>query len=459
VRPLTRLGRPTGTIFLSVLLACAVAIAVQGVFQARVSVAETFERQSNVQAAQLSLEELLRSQIVEENALRGYALTHDSYYIDEYLTASSAFDARIASIRVSLASERFVRVEQLLTEYVRVQHQWRDEVAAPLLRRPTERLAELDQRNEVFSDYESRIVAIMRADLQAAAQGLARSTQTQLERGAYVRTFWFLLFGLLAILLNAFRTRLYGELAAERMTTETLQQAFRSESEPLPHCEVGTAYRSASRHLAVGGDVFDVHRLDDSQALLLIADVSGKGVDAAVLTAFIKFTIRGIALRHYDPGAILAEFNMAFSQAVKNPSLFVSMLVGVLDTRTFAFHYASAGLDSAFLRCWDRVDRLQVTGPVLGVMEEPFGTATVDLRAGDALVLATDGLTEARNRAGAVLGDDGAMRLIERSPRGAQALADSLVAQVRLITGRRLQDDLAILVVRVNEPDGPRRPA
>ena len=132
------------------------------------------------------------------------------------------------------------------------------------------------------------------------------------------------------------------------------------------------------------------------------------------------------------------------------------MLVGVLDTRTFAFHYASAGLDSAFLRRWDRVDRLRVTGPVLGVMNEPFGTATIDLRAGDALVLATDGLTEARNRAGAVLGDEGAMRLIERAPRGAQALADSLVAQVRIIAGRRLQDDLAILVVRVNEPDGPR---
>ena len=452
MRTLAPLGRPAGTIFLSLLLACAVAIAVQGVFQARVSVAETFARQSNVQTAQLSLEELLRSQIVEENALRGYALTRDPYYADEYFTATSAFDARIASIRVSLANERVVRLDQLLTEYVRVQNQWRDEVAAPVLREPARRHAELDRRNKVFSDYESRIVSIMRVDLQAAEQSLYHSTQTQLERGAYVRTFWFLLFGLLAILLNAFRTRLYGELAAERVTTEKLQTAFRSESEPLPNCEVGTAYRSASSHYAVGGDVFDVHRLDESQALLLIADVSGKGVDAAVLTAFIKFTIRGIALRHFDPGAILAEFNMAFSQAVKNPSLFVSMLVGVLDTRTFAFHYASAGLDSAFVRRENAVERLRVTGPVLGIMDEPFGTSTTDLRAGDALVLATDGLTEARNRAGSLLGDDGAMRLIERGPRGAQDLADALAAQVRVIAGGRLQDDLAILVVRVNAP-------
>src|SRR5581483_9853700 len=135
---------------------------------------------------------------------------------------------------------------------VRVQNQWRDEVAAPVLREPARRHAELDRRNKVFSDYESRIVSIMRVDLQAAEQSLYHSTQTQLERGAYVRTFWFLLFGLLAILLNAFRTRLYGELAAERVTTEKLQTAFRSESEPLPNCEVGTAYRSASSHYAVG---------------------------------------------------------------------------------------------------------------------------------------------------------------------------------------------------------------
>lgn len=436
---------------LTAVLALAIVIAVQGVFQTRRSVGDAFRRQSNVGSAQVALEELLRWQIVEESAIRGYALTRDSFYIGQYLTASSSFDSRIDAIRERLAAERLPRVTQLLMEYVRVQSQWRDEVATPLMRHPTDRLNELDKRNQVFSDYENRIVAIMRADLLADNLSLSDSMQMQLERGAYVRTFWFLIFGLIAILLNAFRTRLYGELEEERMTTEKLQRAFLSETVPLPNCQVGTAYRSASSHVAVGGDVFDVHRLDEACALLLIADVSGKGVDAAVLTAFIKFTIRGIALRHRDPGAILAEFNMAFSQGVKNPYLFVSMLVGVLDTRTFALQYASAGHDSAFLRRAESVERLQVTGPVLGVMDEPFGTQTVDLYPGDAVVLATDGLTEARSRSGAMLGEEGAMRLIERAPRDAQALADSLAAQVRIIVGGRLRDDLAILVVRVKE--------
>ena len=67
------LGRVTGTLLLTAFLAVALAIAVQGAFQTRASIDDTFARQSNVQAAQLALEELLRLQIVEENALRGYS--------------------------------------------------------------------------------------------------------------------------------------------------------------------------------------------------------------------------------------------------------------------------------------------------------------------------------------------------------------------------------------------------
>ncbi|MBV8530556.1 MAG: serine/threonine-protein phosphatase [Candidatus Eremiobacteraeota bacterium] len=201
----------------------------------------------------------------------------------------------------------------------------------------------------------------------------------------------------------------------------------------------------------MGGDVFDVYRLSKSRALLLIADISGKGVDAAVLTAFIKFMIRAIALRQSDPAAILSEFDLAFSKAVGNPYLFVSMFVGVLDTETLHLEYGSAGHDCAFLRRDGGVRQLAVTGPVLGVMEEPFGTESIDLRPGDILVLATDGLTEARDRTGKALLDQGAMDLIASATPQAQQLADELVAQVRLRGGNRLRDDLAILAIRVLE--------
>ncbi len=447
------LARITGTLLLPAFLVVALAVAVQGAFQTRASIADTFSRQAAIQHAKITLEELLRLQIFEESLLRGYSLTRDPFYVGQYQQAVSDYDQKVASIRETLSAQNLKPIERMLDEYSNLQMQWRSAIATPLLRHPDQQLLEMDRRNKILTDDETKTVEAIRASLANANAEFARSTQTELERGAYARAFWLLAFGLVAILLNGFRSRLYQELEEEKNTTEILQRAFRSESVPLPHCQVGSAYLSAGSHLAVGGDVFDVYRLSNTLALVHIADVSGKGVDAAVLTAFIKFTIRGIALRRRDPGAILAEFNTAFSQTVENPYLFVSMFVGVLDTETFQLRYASAGHDSAFMRRASGVQQLAVTGPVLGVMEEPFGTKSVVMEDGDTLVLATDGLTEARKRTGEQLRETGAMELIEHASVEPQLLADELVALVRALGGNQLRDDLAILAIRVSPPE------
>jgi phosphoserine phosphatase RsbU/P len=266
-----------------------------------------------------------------------------------------------------------------------------------------------------------------------------------------------LVFGLFAVVFNAYSSQLDRELEEERAISKILQRAFRSESVPLPYCEVGSAYVSATSRVSVGGDVFDVYRLSATRALVLIADISGKGVDVAVLTAFVKFMIRAIALRQSEPAAILAEFNDAFSKAVGNPYLFVSMFVGVLDTATMRLEYGSAGHDAAYVRRHDDgVEQLSVTGPVLGVMEEPYHSSAIDLEPGDVIVLATDGLTEVRNRAGKQLLSSGAMELIERAGPHAQQLADELVAAVRTFCGKRLRDDVAILAIRLIGSEPPR---
>jgi len=151
---------------------------------------------------------------------------------------------------------------------------------------------------------------------------------------------------------------------------------------------------------------------------------------------------------------MLAEFNTAFAQTVENPYLFVSMFVGVLDTQLLQLRYASAGHDSAFVRRAGVVQQLAVTGPVLGVMEEPFDTKTVYLEDGDTIVLATDGLTEARDRTGERLQEAGAMALIASSNPQPQLLADELVAQVKTLAGNQTRDDIAVLAIRVHEPGG-----
>ncbi len=446
--------RVPGTLIWTAFLALVLIIAVQGAFATRAHIAQTFEAQSRIVQAQLALEELLRLQIDEESSVRGYVLTRDPFYAQEYASTAQAFDAKVAAVASVLAQQQLNPAARTLEDYVSLQTNWRRKIAQPLLASPGLDVAEIDKENKAFSDYENRTANFIRNALAQRNDELARSTQEQIDRDTWTRTFFLALFGLLAILFNGFRSRLVSELEEERTTTEILQRAFRSEHVPLPNCEVGSAYLSASSHLAVGGDVFDVYRLSDTLAMAFIADVSGKGVDAAVLTAFIKFTIRGIALRRRDPGAMLAEFNTAFAQTVENPYLFVSMSLGVLDTQTLQFRYASAGHDSAFVRRADDVQQLAVTGPVLGVMEEPFETKTLYLEDGDIVVLVTDGLTEARNRAGEQLQETGAMQLIAASNPQPQLLADELVAKVKAIEGNRTRDDLAVLAIRVHEPGG-----
>jgi sigma-B regulation protein RsbU (phosphoserine phosphatase) len=440
---------------LTAFLLLSLGFAVEGSFETRAEIANTFSRQGQIQQAQIDLEELLRLQIDEENLLRGYLLTRDPFYDAEYRTASAGYDEKENEIRKTLGGQ-LLGADKLLADYARLQLEWRNTVAAPLLAHPRVRLEELDKRNKLFSDYETLTAAAIRRELAGKGDELERSTQRQLDRSSYLRAAWVLAFGLLAIVLNAYRTRLNHELEEERAVTRILQRAFRSESTPLPHCDVGSAYLSASSDRAVGGDVFDVYRLSENQALILIADISGKGVDAAVLTAFIKFMVRAIALRNSDPMAILTEFNVVLSKAVGDPYIFVSMFVGLLNTDTFGLTYASGGHDTAFVRRRDDVAQLEITGPVLGVMEEPFGSETIYLQPGDTLVLATDGLTEVRNGAGEQLSGQGAMELIAGASRGAQQLADELAEAVRVRGGSRVRDDLAILAIRVLDGATPR---
>ena len=444
--------RVPGTLVLSAFLLVTVVLAVQGAFSTRAQITDTFSAQADIVQAQLALEAMDKLQTDEENAVRGYSQTRDPFYRSTYAAAVASFDARAARVRQTLDEQKLTSAAQTLTDYLALQENWRRKVAEPLLANPGREIQAIDKANKLFIDAEDRCTQAISNTLAAANDFLGHSSQEEVNRSAWARAFWLALFGLLAILLNGFRSRLVGELEEERTTTEILQRAFRSEHMPLPNCEVGSAYLSASSHLAVGGDVFDVYRLSDTLALIFIADVSGKGIDAAVLTAFIKFTIRGIALRRRDPGAMLAEFNTAFSQTVENPYLFVSMFVGVFDTESLQLRYASAGHDSAYIRGSEGVKQMAVTGPVLGVMEEPFETKIVYLEDGDTIVLTTDGLTEARNRQGEQLHESGAMELIARSSQSPQVLCDELVAQVKALGGNQTRDDLAILAIRVHDP-------
>lgn len=443
--------RSAGTLTATAILIFALLIAVSGAFTTRAQIRASFDREKNIQRAQLALEELLRVQLDEETGVRGFAITRDATFLDPYYAAIGRYGPLGAQLNETLRNEQMQQGLDALAEFDRVHDDWHRYVAGPLIQNPNRRTTlEIEKRGKLLIDQERADAAALSQMLAARNHELEAQTQVEINQTLYVRAVWLVIFGLLAILFNAYRGRLNRELEEEKTTTETLQRAFTSAFETLPNCEIASAYISAARHAAIGGDVFDVYKLSDQLALVLIADVSGKGIDAAVITAFIKFTIRGIALRRRDPAAILAEFNTAFPRAVSNPYIFVSMLVGILDFENMTFAYASGGHDSAYVRrAAGSVEQLVVTGPILGVMEEPFANRLLRLDRGDALVLATDGLTEARNQKTVQL-QEGAMTLISRAGGSAQQVVDSIIAELQAYTRRRLGDDVALLVIKMD---------
>jgi sigma-B regulation protein RsbU (phosphoserine phosphatase) len=177
-----------------------------------------------------------------------------------------------------------------------------------------------------------------------------------------------------------------------------------------------------------------------------MADVSGKGIQAAVNTAFVKYSIRTLARSSDDPSYIVEQFNRAFVDTVRDPNLFVVVFVGLLDLQARELTYASAGHGGAYLRRGDDVRQLAVTGPIIGLdAGSEYGSRTERL--------ATDGLYEARNFAGEMLDDGGAMDLLRTAETDPQACADDLVAAVRRRSGGALHDDLALLVIAIDGID------
>jgi serine phosphatase RsbU (regulator of sigma subunit) len=256
------------------------------------------------------------------------------------------------------------------------------------------------------------------------------------------------LFAIVALLFTLVQARLRRRLEQGRSVVESLQRAFISRRIDLPNVTLGTVLISATAGSEVGGDLFDVYAVDDRYGSFLIADVSGKGIDAAVDTAFIKYSIRTLLGESRDPGSVLTKFAALFERNIERSETFVVLFLGVIDTQTGDVRYAAAGHEPAWVRRGREVETLVPTGPIVGILSEvTYESRSLQLASGDSILVSTDGLTESRNGRGQQLGADGVARWFGEIGGGAQQAADAIVQRLRR-RSRRITDDLAILVVR-----------
>lgn len=211
--------------------------------------------------------------------------------------------------------------------------------------------------------------------------------------------------------------------------------------------ELGSAYAPAQGAARIGGDYYDVFAAADGRVVLVIADVCGKGVEAATKTSMIRFTVRGMVAAGAGPKDILEAHNQMVHDS-GDPSDIFTIWLGMLDVEGGLLTWADGGHPPALLwrRADNAIERLGTTGPLLGaVRDATYEESAVTLAPGDRVLLYTDGVSEAR-RNGQLFGE-GRIRRVLRRARDAASVPGALLAEVQRFSGGAIRDDAAILSV------------
>jgi sigma-B regulation protein RsbU (phosphoserine phosphatase) len=245
-------------------------------------------------------------------------------------------------------------------------------------------------------------------------------------------------------------------LEAERRARHELEIARDVQSKLLPQDRppVSTLdYAGACLQArVVGGDFFDFAAVSPSQVALVLADISGKGISAALLMASLQANLRALYTQApHDLARLLDAVNRTFYDSTA-ANHYATLFFALYDDDTRVLTYANCGhLPPVLLREDGSVERLGVTAGVIGLFT-PWEccTSTVTLAAGDTLVVFTDGASEATSDSGEEFGEDRLLAVI-REHRGEPAiqLLETIVEEVRAHGGADQYDDLTLIVARV----------
>ena len=263
------------------------------------------------------------------------------------------------------------------------------------------------------------------------------------------------------------------DITDRRQAQEALQAAYEQErhfssslqrslllappEDNFPGIAVVTHYESAWEELSVGGDFFDVFALEGGKIALVVGDISGKGLAAAVLTAEVKFTLRAYLNEYRHLGRAMTSLNNYLCdvpQAQREGVLsFTVLTLAVIDPASGAVSLAVAGAEPPLvLRASGKIESMDPKGSglPLGIRAgEEYPVTAFQFSPGDTLLITTDGIIEARHGR-KLFGPEG----MEQAAREAAELplrqiGQAIVDAARAFAGGTLQDDVCLLLARL----------
>ncbi|MBI3539721.1 MAG: SpoIIE family protein phosphatase [Candidatus Eisenbacteria bacterium] len=311
--------------------------------------------------------------------------------------------------------------------YVAARPQTRSELAAPLIVEGRT-IGVFNLENDLDDAYHEGHLELVTAFAAHAAIAVerARLTAEQLER-----------------------RRLEKELAIAR----EIQASFLPDRAPdVPGFELAG---STQAHDEVGGDYYDFIHVSETRLGIAIADVSGKGIPAALIMAGFRMSLLAEIRNEFAIRAVMRKVNSLLHESTDRDK-FVTAFYGVLDHRNGVLIFSNAGHNPPVLfRADGRIEYLEEGGVALGVLPEAeYDDRPIALRPGDVLVLYTDGVSESESPSGEHFGQRRIEQVVSaHRDRNAREIMDTLIAAVRDWAGERgPSDDLTLVVLRASPP-------
>ncbi len=247
----------------------------------------------------------------------------------------------------------------------------------------------------------------------------------------------------------------------DRHIAQALQSGMRSELGHVAGITADALYSSATRQALVGGDFYTLTQLPDDQAMMILGDVSGKGIEAASMSALVKTALSAYAWEGASPQRMVRSLNsmlMSFSRV----ETFATMFIAKIDLRHGTATYCSAGNPPSMLvrktrlgageeaLVTNEIELLSTQSGVVGAFEGmAFETGTFSFDAGDVLFMYTDGAIEARDPQGEFFGERRLRStLLGAVDAGVEGLCQRVLEELDRFCAGALEDDIALVALR-----------
>ena len=243
------------------------------------------------------------------------------------------------------------------------------------------------------------------------------------------------------------------EATSEEAAQILVQHLFAQNDIKIPGISYAISYKLAQGN--TGGDIVDVYHYDNDAVAVAIADIAGKGPQAAIHAAMIKYGLRAYSSAGMTPESVIRALDRLYleNNAFEKVESFASVFFGTIDPTRRLMHYTCAGHEPVFLMLpsGEHVDLLP-TAPLIGIFDDQhhlFKQAFVDVKPGSIFLGATDGVTEARNERGEFFGMERMIATVRdhRTEPEAAIVASVMTAVDAFCHGKR-RDDIAIVALR-----------